>query len=210
MNVTLLTAHPDPSSFCGALAAAWRRGAEEQGATVHHFDATRLEFDPVLRGPHVEAQHDEPDLARVRAAVEASAHVTWLFPTWWVGLPAAMKGLVDRLLLPRWAYRYEGGALPRGLLAGRSARYVTTMDAPRPWYWLAQHDAHGGAFARGTLHYVGFKPIDETLIFSTRKLDEAARARWLGRLAQHGRDDVTAAREREARHRPGALLTPGR
>lgn len=189
--VSLLTAHPLSDSFNAALADAWQRGAERAGATVRRFDVTRLQFDPVLRQAHEGPQPDEPDLARVRAAFEESAHVTWVFPTWWVGLPAAMKALVDRLLLPRWSFRYEAGrALPRGLLAGRSTRYVTTMDSPGFWYRLVQHDALAGSFGRGTLRFVGFKPVERTLLFDVRHMTAPAREKWLRRLEGEGTRDV--------------------
>jgi NAD(P)H dehydrogenase (quinone) len=124
-----VTSHPDPQSFSRALANAYARGATSHGVTVRQFDATELRFDVVLRGAHTTPMHDEPDLARLREAIDASAHVAWFFPTWWAGLPAALKGLVDRLFLPKVSFRYEGG-LPRGLLKGRSSRYVATMDSP--------------------------------------------------------------------------------
>ena len=205
MHVTLLTAHPVADSFCSTLAKAWKSGAESAGATAHHFDATALRFDPVVRHAGITPNDDEPDLARVRAAVETSAHVTWLFPTWWVGLPGAMKALVDRLLLPNWAFRYEGGALPRGLLAGKSSRYVATMDSPRPWYWLAHHDAFGGALGRGTLRFVGFKPVERTMVYGVRTLDAAARAKWATTLERQGHEDVTRAR---VRLQPGVAAKP--
>ncbi len=141
--------------------------------------------------------HDEPDLAKVRAAVDVSAHVAWFFPTWWAGLPAALKGLVDRLFLPKVSFVYEGG-LPRGLLKGRSTRYVATMDSPALWYWLAHHDALGGSFGRGTLQFVGFGPVQRTLIYRVRSLSEAARSVWLQRLEALGATDAQRLLARKA------------
>lgn len=195
-QMTLLTAHPVEDSFNASLAAAWKRGAEGTGATVRHFDVNTLRFDPVLRHAFTGRMTDEPDLAAVRASVEASAHVTWIFPTWWVGLPAMMKGLVDRLLLPGFAFKFEGKALPTGLMAGKSARYVTTMDSPSLWYRLAHHDALAGSFGRGTLSFCGFAPIRRTLVFDVRKLDAARRARWISKLEAEGALD--GAREKGA------------
>ncbi|MDP3504776.1 MAG: NAD(P)H-dependent oxidoreductase [Myxococcales bacterium] len=188
-TMTLVTAHPDPQSFSRSLANAYARGATAQGVTVRHFDATELRFDPVLRGAHTTPMHDEPDLAKLREAVDASAHVAWFFPTWWAGLPAALKGLVDRLFLPKVSFVYEGG-LPRGLLKGRSSRYVATMDSPALWYWLAHHDALGGSFGRGTLQFVGFGLVQRTLVYRVRSLSEAARSAWLQRLEALGASDA--------------------
>lgn len=198
-RVVLITAHPSPTSFNAGLAAAYRAGAEHAGAQVTHVDATALVFDPVLRvGLDAPQLPDEPDLARVRAAVEAAHHVAWIFPTWWVGLPAALKALVDRLLIPGWAYRHEGRPLPTGLMRGRSTRYVATMDSPALWYWLAHHDALGGAFGRGTLSYVGFGPIRRDLVFSVRTLSARQRQRWIERMRAVGARDVEGLRPQKS------------
>lgn len=190
---TLLTAHPSEESFNAALAQAWKRGAERTGAAVRHFDVTRLAFDPVLRGAYRAPMEDEPDLAAVRAAIAASSHVTWVFPTWWAGLPAVMKALVDRLLLPQWAFQFEGKALPTGLMAGRSTRYVTTMDSPNLWYRLWHGDPLAGSFGRATLSFCGFAPVKRTLVFGARTLDDRRRAKWLARLEAEGERDVRGA-----------------
>ncbi|MGV3622088.1 MAG: NAD(P)H-dependent oxidoreductase [Archangium sp.] len=189
--VTLLTAHPLKHSFNHSLADAWQRGAEAAGATVRRFEVGDLQFDPILRGAYQSPMPDEPDLAKVRAAFEESSHVTWVFPTWWANLPASMKGLIDRLLLPKWSFRFDDGQLlPEGLLKGRSTRYVSTMDTPSLWYRILQRDALAGSFGRGTLSFVGFKPIERTMLFSVRGMNEAKRAKWLRRLEAEGYADV--------------------
>lgn len=196
-NVTIVTAHPNPESFSRALANAYATGARSAGATVQTFDATELQFDLVLRGAYTTPMADEPDLARLRASIDGASHVAWFFPTWWAGLPAALKGLVDRLFLPKVSFIYEGG-LPKGLLKGRSTRYVATMDSPAAWYWLAQHDALGGSFGRGTLQFVGFGPVRRNLIHSVRTLDDGARARWLSRVEALGVKDAAHPRQLSA------------
>jgi putative NADPH-quinone reductase len=192
-HLALFTAHPSPTSFNAALAASYARGAEAAGASVAHLEVTALSFDPILRGGYAEPMPDEPDLARARHELERADHVAFFFPTWWAHLPAALKGLIDRLLVPGWAFRFEGKPLPTGLMRGKSARYVATMDSPALWYWLAHHDALGGSFGRGTLSYVGFGPVRRDLIFGVRKLAPAARERWIARMAERGREDAEAA-----------------
>lgn len=197
-SILVLLAHPDPASFVAALAQHYVQGAQRAGASVELIDITALQFDPVLRGGYRTPMPDEPDLARVRKAVNDAAHVVWIFPTWWVGLPAVLKGLIDRLLLPGQAFVFEGGALPRGLLAGRSTRYITTMDSPRLWYWLAHRRAMAASFARGTLRFVGFAPIRSTLLYSVRKMAPARRAAWLTKLEQLGHADAQRVKSRHS------------
>jgi putative NADPH-quinone reductase len=198
-TLTVLAGHPLPGSFNSALAGAYAAGAGGAGASVLLFDVHRLAFDPVLHGAYREVAGDEPDLRRVREAFEGSAHVAWFFPTWWAGPPAKVKGLVDRLFLPGWAFRYEGGRLPRGLMAGRSARWVATMDSPSWWYRWVQRDAIGSALGRGTLSFVGFAPVRRTLVTGVRDLGPRARDRWLRALEAQGARDAREAGRRAGR-----------
>ncbi len=188
-KMTIVSAHPRPSSFGAALTEAYARGAAAGGAEVLRFDAAYLDFDPVLRGAYAEPMADEPDLARVRRAIEDADHVAWLFPLWWSAPPAALKALVDRLFLPDWSFSYRRG-LPVGRLQGRSARYISTMDSPWAWYWLVLRDPLGAVFGQGTLRFVGFAPVRRTLIHRVRRLSASARQRWLEKVEALGRQDA--------------------
>lgn len=194
MHLTLISAHPEPDSFNTSLARAYERGARESGASVNVVDLTALAFEPCLRGAHRTPMPDEPALAELRESVMASAHLAWFFPVWWYGLPALLKGLVDRLFLPGWAFAYEGGPLPRGLLTGRSSRYVATMDAPWSWYQLVHRDPIGSSFGRGTLRFVGLSPVERTLVYGVRGMSETQRQQWRERLLAQGRRDGAARR----------------
>lgn len=199
-NALVLLGHADSSSFNAALAEAYAAafGAAE---LVRLGD---LKFDPVLRHGHREPQPLEPDLVALRDAFEAADHVAWFFPTYWASPPAVVRAVVDRLFLPDWAFRYEKGKpLPRGLLAGRSARVVTTMDSPGFWYALSHNRAIHGAFVSGTLRFVGFAPVRTRTIYRLRDLDGAARQALLREMTTLGQRD----REEAARRRP--LLASG-
>ena len=62
----------------------------------------------------------EPDLEAAAAAITAAHHVAWFFPCWWNAPPALVKGFIDRVFTPGFAFRYTAeSALPQKLLAGR-------------------------------------------------------------------------------------------
>lgn len=193
----VLLGHADPDSFNAALAAAYVAGFRTAGATADLVDLSALAFDPVLRHGHHQDQPLEPDLLALRAAFEAASHVAWFFPTYWASPPAVVRAVVDRLFLPGWAFRYEQGkALPLGLLKGRSARVVTTMDSPSWWYALSHNRSIHGAFVAGTLRFVGFGPIRTRAIYGLRGLGRPAREallRDMATLAGVDRAKATAA-----------------
>ncbi|MFO0552032.1 MAG: NAD(P)H-dependent oxidoreductase [Polyangiaceae bacterium] len=196
----VLLGHPDPRSLNAELARAyveaWRAGGEE----ARLVDLTRLAFDPVLRGGHTEPQPLEPDLLELRAAFESASHVVWVFPIYWGAPPAIVRGLIDRLFLPGWAFRYRGHALPEGLLRGRSSRVITTMDSPGWWYALAHRWSLHAVMGTATLSFSGFAPVDFTLLHGVREMDAAARSRWVERVARLSTTDARRVRK----------LVPGR
>jgi len=191
-DVLILLGHPDPQSFSGRMADAYGARLAEAGLAAVRHDLAALRFDPVLRHGYGREQPLEPDLVRVRDDLLAARHVVWVFPMWWVSAPALVKGLVDRLFTPGFAFAYrKGSALPERLLRGRSARFITTMDAPNFWYTLVHRRALHSAFVTGTLGFVGFGPIRTNTFYGMRQKTLAQRERVL--------DEVRAAAEADAR-----------
>jgi len=187
-HTLLLTAHPLQDGFNTALGLAWAHGAAAAGVQVDVIDVHALDFETRLRSAYREDQPLEPDLVRVRDAIAQAAHVTIATPIWWSSVPAALKGLFDRVLLPGWAYRYENG-LPVGGLTGRSARLLVTMDAP-VWYdTLVNHRAGRHQVARGVLRFCGFGPVRTRTFGAVGQSTEAQRAAMLLRAETDGRVD---------------------
>ncbi len=175
-NALVLLGHADASSFNAALAEAYTDAFRATGGTATLVRLADLAFDPVLRHGHHEPQPLEPDL------------------TYWASPPAIVRAVVDRLFLPGWAFRYEKGKqLPLGLLAGRSARVVTTMDSPGFWYALSHNRAIHGAFVSGTLRFVGLAPVRTRTIYRLRDLDRPAREALLREMATLALLDRTKA-----------------
>lgn len=203
-HALVLLGHADPRSFNAQLARAYTDALAAAGARTELVPLAELSFDPVLRHGFAREQPLEPDLVRVRDAIERADHLAWFFPTHWASPPAIVRALVDRLFLPGWAFRYEAGAsesgsLPTGLLAGRSARVVTTMDSPGWWYALGHHRAIHGSFVTGTLSFVGLAPIRTTTIHRVRALDANARARHVASMTALAHEDLAKRRGARAR-----------
>lgn len=196
-TLLVIDAHPSAGNLGPTLADAYARGASGTGAQVTRLNLRELSFDPVLREA---SQPLEPDLQRAKQLIEQASHAAWVFPCWWSGLPALLKGFVDRLFLPGWAYQYEKGqALPKALLKGRSARQILTMDSPNWWYTLANHRAIHGSFVTGTLSFVGFAPIRTRTAYQVRELDEAQRETLRRTVEMDGAKDARALLARSAK-----------
>ena len=185
----LLTAHPSPEGFNSALAMAWRDGAEAAGLHVEQIHVADLAFDPCRRGGYGIEEVLEPDLIHVRDAIARAAHVVVASPLWWSSIPASLKGLFDRVLLPGWAFRYENHRPVAGL-TGRSGRLIMTMDAP-VWYdTLVYRGAARRQVAQGTLRFCGLSPVRVNAFGSIGTSTDAARQRMLDRCRTEGARDA--------------------
>ena len=154
-HALVLSAHPLEDGFIRALATAWTAGAEEAGALVEQLDVHELDFELRLKTAYRSDQALEPDLIRLRDSIARAGHLTVAAPTWWSSVPAALKGVFDRVLLPGWAFRYENG-LPVPGLSDRSARLIMTMDAPLWYDTLFNHRASRRQVERGVLGFCGY------------------------------------------------------
>jgi putative NADPH-quinone reductase len=159
MRVHVVFAHPSPTSFAGAVRDRVGGALRAQGHEVDELDLYAAGFDPVLT-PAEWAAHVKggASLARVAAEVErlrkADALVL-IFPTWWFGLPAILKGWFDRVWAPGVAFHLppEGGGLQRGLVNMRHFAVVTTYGSP--WWVIAPSLGNPGR----TVLMRGFTPL---------------------------------------------------
>jgi NAD(P)H dehydrogenase (quinone) len=191
-KLLLIVGHSNPNSFTSALANAYQRAASLAGAQMERIDLSALQFDLVLRQGDGEAQPLEPDLVAAQATIRRAQHVVWFFPTWWAAPPALVKGFVDRVFLPGYAYAYEKGRLlHHKLLGGRSARLVTSMDAPWWWYAVFYRRALHASFINATLRFVGFAPIYRTTIYGLKKASAQRRAQILEDVCRQATQDAT-------------------
>lgn len=188
-TILIIQGHPDPGGghLCHALADAYAAGAQAAGHSVLRVDVGRLDI------PLLHTQHDflqAPPLhalGSARAALAEAEHVALFFPLWLGGMPAVLKGFLEQLLRPGFAFDYVKGGGTRMLLQGRSARVVVTMGMPALVFRLWYLGAGLSALTRNVLGFVGFSPVRATVLGGVEVAGEAKRRRWLGQMEALGR-----------------------
>jgi NAD(P)H dehydrogenase (quinone) len=103
LKVLIIISHPRTNSLTFSIAKHFQEGLLEKGHKATVLDLYREEFDPVLK------ERDEPGWGttvktRATHVVESErkrmnrfdAYV-FIFPIWWYGLPAILKGYIDRV-----------------------------------------------------------------------------------------------------------------
>lgn len=188
-RIVILQGHPDGTTghFCHALADAYAQGAEGAGHTVARVDVARLDF-PLLRS-QADWEHGAtpPALLPVQRMIADADHLVLFFPLWLGDMPALLKGFLEQVARPGFAFRAEGGnPFAHKALGGRSARVVVTMGMPATVYrWYFQ--AHAvRSLERNILAFVGIAPVRRTLIGMLGRLDARRAGKWLDRMRALG------------------------
>ncbi|WP_199930275.1 NAD(P)H-dependent oxidoreductase [Brevibacillus brevis] len=187
MNILVIIGHPDPESYCSALAHAYMQGAAGKAAQIRTIDLSQIAFDPNLKYGYRKRTELEDDLKEAQDLIRWADHLVIVYPTWWGTMPAILKGFFDRVLLPGFAYKYrEGSPLWDKLLTGKSAHVIVTMDTPswynRLIYWQAGHIV----MKRNILKFCGIKPVKITEISGVNASAEEKRKMWLEKVKQLG------------------------
>lgn len=189
-RILVIQGHPDGAHphFLHALAAAYAEGARAAGHAVREVDVSRLDF-PLLRSA-AEWKHGEVPAAirPVQDEVRWAQHLLLMFPLWLGDMPALLKGFLEQLARPGFAFAEGEQRNPFAAkgLTGRSARVVVTMGMPALVYRYLYRAHSVKSLERNILGFVGIAPVHETLIGGVESMSDAARQRWLARLRALG------------------------
>ncbi|QTN25548.1 NAD(P)H-dependent oxidoreductase [Rhizobacter sp. AJA081-3] len=189
-RILIIQGHPDVTEdhLGHALAHAYAGAATAAGHQVRTATPAQLDF-PLLRSQK-EWEHGALPLALQKAQddIAWAQHLLLFFPLWMGDMPALLKGFLEQVARPGFAFRREAGS-PFGQkgLAGRSARVVVTMGMPALVYRFYFRAHSVKSLERNILGFVGISPVHETLIGQVDTLDEAGRAKWLATMARLGR-----------------------
>jgi len=121
--------------------------------------------------------------------IKKANHIVWIFPMWWNGLPALLKGFIDRTFLPGIAFEFvPGKSIPIKLMKGKSARIIITSDTPSWYNRLVMRSPAINQFKKGTLNFCGFSPVKVTYISPIRDSSLEFRKKWLGKVSLLGQE----------------------
>jgi putative NADPH-quinone reductase len=135
----IVIAHPLSGSLCRRLGTAATEAARAAGAEATVRDLYAQGFDPVLTAAERAAYTGpSPDTSAVAAEVAELAGADMLvlvFPTWWFGFPAILKGWFDRVWLPGIAFAADPQAGPIRPRLDRLREVVAITTLGSPWWF---------------------------------------------------------------------------
>jgi len=186
-KVLIIQGNPDKTSFCDALAQSYKEGALRANADVKEINVREIEFNPFLTLGYKKEVELEHGLIGAQDLIKWADHLVFVYPTWWGTMPTLLKGFIDRVFLPEFAFRYRKDSVWWDkLLKGKSARLIVTMDTP-PWYfrWIYGRPGHN-AMKKSTLEFCGVKPVKISSIGPVKHSKESKRISWLTQVQKLG------------------------
>lgn len=183
----IINGHPDKESFNFALAKAYSEAALKSNTEVERINLIDLDFDPVLKYGYRKPYPLEPDLETAIKKIKEAEHLVWVFPMWWYGVPAILKGFIDRTFLPGVTFSYEKGKLfPNKLLKGKTARIIVTADTVSWYNQLVMKNPVINHFKKGVLGFCGVKPVKVTYLAPIKGSTTTQRKIWLLKISRLG------------------------
>ncbi len=179
-KVLVILGHPDANSFCGALADAYSESAAGAGKEVKTLKLGEIKFDPILWNGYNKIQELEPDLQQAQEQIKWAEHIVFIYPNWWGTIPALLKGFIDRVFLPDFAFKFqEDSTAWDKLLTGRTAELIVTMDTPSWYYRLIFKRPGHNEMKKCVLGFCGIKLSNITEFSPMKAANDKKRSKWI-------------------------------
>ena len=190
-RILVLNGHPAETSLNKRLATQYAEAATAAGHEVRVLHIHDMAFDADYGyGGYKTHKPLEPALEQFLGDLNWSSHVVIVSPMWWGGLPAKLKGLIDRAFLPGVAFDPRGAGLPKPLLNGRSARVILTSDSPWWYFRFFLHRPLVWQLKKQILEFVGLRPARLTHFAQASHPSEKQINRWAQTVAALGQRGV--------------------
>ena len=189
-KILIINGHPDAKSYNFAIHNAYKKGVLNSTAELKEIHIRDLKFNPNLEFGYRKRTALEPDLLDAQSKIKWANHIVWIYPVWWGSYPAILKGFIDRVFLPGFAFeKRENSVWWNKLLTGKSARIISTLDQPAWYYrWINKHPSHT-SIKKLTCDFVGIKPVKFTTIGSLRLSKNSYREKWLQKVEKLGQQN---------------------
>lgn len=191
MKVLVVYAHPNPKSFNRAVLDSFIEGLGKAGHTYDVVDLYAINFNPCLSVNDFEkirAGTNSDDILEQQKKVDGAEALAFVHPNWWTGMPAILKGWIDRVLSLGYAYKMdEDTGRPIGLLKHKKALIMVTAGSPEE---LAKMNGSAAALEKIWCHeimqFCGIPEVNLKVFYSVIVTDDGTRKGYLDEVRRLG------------------------
>lgn len=189
MKVAVILAHPNPESFAHHLAHRALAGLAAAGHDVELVDLCAIGFRAAMSADERAAYHGDDPVSdpQVQSHIDLVRSVdglVFVYPTWWSGLPAVLKGWLERVMVPGVGFRFDerSGKIRPALTNVRHLVGISIYGSPR-WYVRAVNDNGRRTLMRALRLSCGFRVSRRWLgFYAIDTQDAVARQEFAARV----------------------------
>ena len=178
MKHLIISAHPNPQSFNRALVEEVIKATRQAGGETVVRDLYTLDFNPVLSWRELNASMEGIVSAEIKfeqKLITEADLITFIYPLWWMGFPAILKGYLDRVLSYGFAYQNENN-ISVGLLGHKKIQQFITMgNSIEKYQQLGFDKALKSCLVDGLFNFCGITDIQHDIFGNIHLLDETDR-----------------------------------
>lgn len=136
MKNLIVYAHPNPASLNHFFKQTVVESLQKSGQEIVVRDLNQINFNAVLSLDDMHGQRMGQianDVKTEQDFITWANRIIFIYPIWWTGMPAIMKGYIDRVFSYGFAYRYDQG-VQKGLLTGKQAIIINSYGKSNAEY----------------------------------------------------------------------------
>jgi NAD(P)H dehydrogenase (quinone) len=190
MNILIVIDHPWQGSYNYAVLIAFQEGLDQSAHQVDLIDLNADEFNPIFSEAELSRYGEgvvlDPVVKDYQARVAKSDYLVFIFPIWWNVMPARMKGWLDKVFTPGFAF--TKGQVPAPLLQTiQGASVLTTTGAPDALHREEYHNALHWVLCKGVLDFCGISPVTWLNFGDTGFAPREDHCAWLDEVREHAK-----------------------
>lgn len=192
MKVLVVYAHPYKKSLNHAILEAFLEGLKEGAHEGDLIDLNQDEFNPVLNegslALYSKGETTDSKVLNYQNRIKNAQYVVFIFPIWWANIPAVLKGFIDKVFLPLFAFK-KGKRFPIPLLKClKGAAVFSTMSSPKIFTNLWLRNPVKQSFVKGTLKFSGIKKVKNFNLSMVDRLNDKRAKKWLGKVRKFAKN----------------------
>lgn len=187
MKHLVIFAHPYEKSFGKGIVETIETATIESGSEIKIRDLYELGFDPILKGSdllNLQSGNFAEDIKKEQEYVNWADLITFVYPVWWAGLPALLKGYVDRVFCNGFAFT-NGENGPIGLLKGKKAMLFSTTGFPSELYdQIGMHHSMKQTSDEAIFEFCGIEVLNHTFFGAIPLSTTEDREKYLRKVSE--------------------------
>jgi len=186
MKYLIIYAHPNPKSFCSGILSTVENELKSGGQEVVTRELYKLNFNPVLGAEDfIGLKNGKPakDVKIEHEYIVWADCLIYIYPLWWLSMPAIFKGYIDRVHSLGFAYNY-GNAGPVPLLKKKALVFTTQGGIVLDYEKTGLYAAMKISVDDSVFGFCGIKVLEHKYFSAVPYVDESKRKEYLEEVKQ--------------------------